>query len=293
MGEKILYYTMPILKLLLFVVLFIFCFLPTLIVIQFNFIQQIENSLLADLVVELGLCLAVIGALLMVFQLLKKYTFCDVFVIPENSISGFLKGSLIGLCLILICVGFTILNGNVVFSTGNISLMTVLGYFVFFILVAVFEELLFRTFPLFVFAERYHIAIAIFLSSVLFGLAHIGNDGFTWLAMLNITLAGVLFSIFTLQKWNISWAIGIHFGWNFTQGTILGYQVSGGKSQGILIAKPVGEAYLSGGTFGIESSIFCTALLILTIAFLLIKYKIEPVQELLLEEEELDEETTI
>jgi membrane protease YdiL (CAAX protease family) len=267
------------------VVLFMFCFLPTSIFVEFSFMQQIENELLADLIVELGLCLAVIGALLMVFQLLKKYSFHYVFVIPENLISGFIKGSLIGLLLMLICAGFTMFNGNVVFSIGNISVVAILGYLLFYILVAVFEELLFRTFPLLVFAERYHLVLAILLSSVLFGLAHLGNNGFTWLAMLNITLAGILFSVFTLQKWNISWAIGIHFGWNFTQGTILGYQVSGGKSPGILIAKPVGEVYLSGGTFGIESSIFCTVLLIITIAFLLLKYKIEPVKEVLLIEE--------
>lgn len=290
MGEKIIYYAMPILKLLLFVVLWIFCYLPTIIITQFGFIQQIENPLLANLIVELGMCLAVIGALLMVFELLRKYSFYDVFVIPENSISGFLKGSLIGLCLISMCVGSIMLKGNVVFSTGNISVVAVLGYLVFFILVAIFEELLFRTFPLLVFAERYHVAIAIFLSSVLFGLAHLGNNGFTWLAMLNITLAGILFSIFTLQKWNISWAIGIHFGWNFTQGTILGYQVSGGKSSGILIAKPIGETYLSGGIFGVEGSIFCTAILLIAILFMVFKYKIEPVHEILLEES--DEVTT-
>ncbi|RZK54009.1 MAG: CPBP family intramembrane metalloprotease [Pedobacter sp.] len=291
MGEKIIYYAMPILKLLLFVVLCIFCFLPTTIITQFSFIQQIENPLLADLIVELGLCLAVIGALLMVFQLLKKYSLHDVFIIQDNLISGFLKGGLIGLCLLSICVAFTMLNGNVLFSAGNVSVVAFLGYLVFFILVAIFEELLFRTFPLLVFAERYHMTIAIFLSSVLFGLAHLGNDGFTWLAMLNITLAGILFSIFTLQKWNISWAIGIHFGWNFTQGTIFGYQVSGGKSVGILIAKPIGETYLSGGVFGVEGSIFCTAILLIAILFLVIKYKIEPVQEILLQES--DEETRI
>lgn len=291
MGEKIIYYAMPFLKLLLFVVLCIFCFLPTTIITQFSFIQQIETPLLADLIVEFGLCLAVVGALLMAFQLLRKYSFYNVFIVQENSISGFLKGSLIGLCLILVCVGFTMMSGNVVFIPGNISIMAVVGYLVFFILVAIFEELLFRTFPLLVFAERYHLTIAIFFSSVLFGLAHLGNNGFTWLAMLNITLAGILFSIFTLQKWNISWAIGMHFGWNFTQGTILGYQVSGGKSSGILIAKPVGDTYLSGGVFGIEGSVFCTVVLLIVILFLVLKYKIEPVQEILLEQSE--EEITI
>lgn len=292
MGDRILYYAMPLLKLLLFAFLCIVCFVPTSIILQFNFVQQIQNELITDIIAELGLCLAVIGGLLMVFRLLKQYSFSALFMVSPHSISGFFKGGLIGLILIFSCASLTLLNGNVIFSLGDIKLSLIIAYVVFYIFVAVFEELFFRTFPLFIFAERYPIGFAIFLSSTLFGLAHIGNDGFSWLAMLNISLAGALFAIFTLQKMNISWAIGIHFGWNFTQGTILGYEVSGGKSPGILVAKPVGEAYLSGGTFGIESSVFCTALLVILIVFLLIKNKIEPVQELVFVEE-LEEETSL
>lgn len=276
MRDKVLYYLMPIFKIVLFLGFVIICFFPTILILNFDFISFDEKSLFTQTVYELGIALAVVGALLMIFKVLGNYDFESVFI-NCNFFSGFLKGSLIGLILLLCCTALSYLNGNVSFTIGNITLPLFLGYLVFYLFVSVFEELLFRSFPLRVFAERYPVAIAIVLTSLLFGVAHIGNDDFNWLAMVNITLAGILFAIFVLQKGNISWAIGLHFGWNFTQGTLLGYQVSGNESPGLLLAKPIGEGYLSGGSFGIESSIFCTAVMVIAITYLIFKYKIEPI----------------
>lgn len=278
MRDKIMYYTMPIFKVFLFLSFVIVCFFPTLIVLSFDFISFDEKSLTTQIFYELGIALAVLGALLMIFRVLTNYDFESVFI-KQKFLSGFLKGSLIGLILLLCCTGLAYLNGNVSFTLGEISIPLFLGYLVYYMIVACFEELLFRSFPLRVFSERYPAAIAIIISSLLFGLAHLGNESFNWLAMTNITLAGILFAVFILQKGNISWAIGLHFGWNFTQGTLLGYQVSGNDSPGILLAKPLGESYLSGGDFGIESSIFCTIIMLIVIAFMLFKYKIEPIYE--------------
>lgn len=278
MRDKIMYYTMPIFKVFLFLSFVIVCFFPTLIVLSFDFISFDEKSLTTQIFYELGIALAVLGALLMIFRVLTNYDFESVFI-KQKFLSGFLKGSLIGLILLLCCTGLAYLNGNVSFTLGEISIPLFLGYLVYYMIVACFEELLFRSFPLRVFSERYPAAIAITISSLLFGLAHLGNESFNWLAMTNITLAGILFAVFILQKGNISWAIGLHFGWNFTQGTLLGYQVSGNDSPGILLAKPLGESYLSGGDFGIESSIFCTIIMLIVIAFMLFKYKIEPIYE--------------
>ena len=272
------YYTMPVFKVFLFLSFVIVCFFPTLIVLSFDFISFDEKSLTTQVFYEFGIALAVLGALLMIFRVLTNYDFESVFI-KQKFLSGFLKGSLIGLILLLCCTGLAYLNGNVSFTLGEISIPLFLGYLVYYMIVACFEELLFRSFPLRVFSERYPAAIAIVISSLLFGLAHLGNESFNWLAMTNITLAGILFAIFILQKGNISWAIGLHFGWNFTQGTLLGYQVSGNDSPGLLLAKPLGESYLSGGDFGIESSIFCTIIMLIVIAFMLFMYKIVPIYE--------------
>lgn len=290
MQEKFLYYFAPIWKVILFLGFVIVCFFPTIIILNFDFISFDEKSIFTQTVYELGIALAVVGSLLMIFKVLGNYDFETVFI-KSKFFTGFLKGSLIGLILLFCCTILAYLNGNVSFTIGNITLLSFLGYLVFYLFVSVFEELLFRSFPLRVFAERYTAPIAIVLTSLLFGIAHIGNDDFNWLAMINISLAGILFALFILQKGNISWAIGLHFGWNFTQGTLLGYQVSGNESPGLLLAKPIGEGYLSGGSFGIESSIFCTVIMVITIVYLLFKYKIVPIYENVIIEK-LEEETT-
>lgn len=279
MEERVLYYLMPIFKLLLFFGLVIGCFFPVLIFFNFDFITFDEKSIYTQIGYEAGVGLAVVGALLMVFKMLKTYDFESLFIIKKNVLSGFLKGTLIGSLLLSCCIGVAFLNGNVSFTLGSINIVLFILFLVYYIVVACFEELLFRSFPLVVLAERYPVALSITITSILFGLAHLGNAGFTWLAMLNITLAGALFSIFVLQKRNISWAIGLHFGWNFTQGTLLGYQVSGENSPGLLVAKPTGAIYFSGGSFGIEGSVFCTVFMMAIIGYLLYKHPIEPVYE--------------
>ncbi|MFD0941448.1 CPBP family intramembrane glutamic endopeptidase [Pedobacter boryungensis] len=291
MEEKILYYLTPIFKVILFLIFIFMCLLPFGIITQFDFISIDKNSFLAELLLEGSTVLAVLGALLMIFKVFPTIDFRTVFVTQEKSVSGFLKGSLIGFLLIAFCAGLLLLNGNVVFSASKISTVLFLGYVLYFIIVAWFEELMFRSFPLFAFAERYPINITIILNSVLFGLIHLGNPGFNAVAMLNITLAGALFSIYTLQKRNISWAVGIHFGWNFSQGILLGYKVSGTDTSGLLLAKPVGQNYLSGGVFGIEGSIFCTIALSILIIWLLIRYKIEPIENVY--EEDFEEESIL
>ncbi|RZL47666.1 MAG: CPBP family intramembrane metalloprotease [Pedobacter sp.] len=280
MGERILHNIMPLLKLILFVFFIFLCLLPFGMIVQLDFLPLPENALITDIVVEGGLVLVVFGALLMMFKVFPAIYFEDVFVHQQNSIIGFLKGSLIGLALIFICTGILLAFGNVQLTLGGISFTLFFGYIIFFLLVAVFEELMFRTIPLFVFAERYPIIVTILINGLLFGFVHMGNPGFTWVAMINITLAGALFSIFTLLKKNISWAIGIHFGWNFTQGILMGYKVSGTNSPGVLTAKPIGEPYISGGVFGIEGSFICTIVLLILIVWLLTRNKIEPIPTL-------------
>ena len=54
--------------------------------------------------------------------------------------------------------------------------------------------------------------------------------------------------------------IGIHAGWNFTQGGIFGVSVSGHPSGGLLDGTLTGPEWLSGGDFGAEASIVAVVL---------------------------------
>lgn len=277
MGNRILQHIMPVLKLILFVFFIFLCFLPFGLILQFDFISLPENSIFTKLILEGTLVLIIVGALLMMFKIFPTIYFEDVFVVKQKSLLGFLKGTTIGFGLILFCCIVLLAIGNVQLSIDKISPVLFFAYILFFLLVALFEELMFRTFPLFVFAERYPVLISIAINGILFGFVHMSNPGFTWIAMLNIALAGALFSTYTLLKKNISWAIGIHFGWNFTQGILLGYKVSGINTPGVLKAKPIGDSYISGGIFGIEGSIICTITILILLIWLLVRTKIEPI----------------
>jgi hypothetical protein len=54
--------------------------------------------------------------------------------------------------------------------------------------------------------------------------------------------------------------IGVHFGWNFTEGGIFGAAVSGTSAPGLLKANVTEPNYLSGGVFGVEASVVAIAI---------------------------------
>lgn len=282
------YYALPILKLLTFCLCLFACTLPFGLLAGLGLfdIDPTHPTLPQIVLSQFFAVVMVLGALLMVFQLFKLYDFEHVFIVRYGALSAFAKGTLVGFLLIVICATLAFVSGNVSFSFRQINVISIAWCTLLFIFVAVFEEFLFRSFPLTVLAERYPKEVAILVTSLLFGLAHLTNDGFTWLAMVNITLAGILFSLIILYTRNIFWAVGLHFGWNVTQGVILGYQVSGTDAAGFLTAKPMGSVYLSGGTFGIESSVYCTLAMLATIIFMLVKYQFDPVVEMQFEENE-------
>ncbi len=278
MARQVQYYIMPILKLVVFVICLIICALPVGFFQLIPVINTLEDKY-DTLVTHPLLMISVFGALVMMTKMYKPSGLANFFITKKRFLKDVLKGTLFGIVILTICAVLLMLTGYVTFSMGKISIFLFLHYILYFLVIAMFEELLSRTYPLFVFAESYPIGLAILINGLLFGLLHVLNPGFTLVAMLNITLAGMLFSMFTLYHRSINWAIGIHLGWNFTQGILFGYKVSGTDTPGVLLAKPTGVFYLSGGEFGIEGSLICTLVLTLVIIFLVIKYKIEPIKK--------------
>ncbi|MFC4210536.1 CPBP family intramembrane glutamic endopeptidase [Pedobacter lithocola] len=278
MENKFLYYLKPILRVLIFLFFIFLWSVPFSVLFQFE-IFKFSDDLFSQLFFEFAAILIVVGALLMIFQIYPARNFETIFI-KRNALIPFFRGSSIGFLLIGICATIMYFLNSVEFTSTKILPLNIAGYLLFFILVGVFEEFTFRSFPLVVFAERYLVPVTVLCNGILFGLIHYTNPGFSALAMANITLCGILFSIITLQKGNIWWAVGIHFAWNFTQGNLLGFKVSGLAQSGLIAAKPVGNPILSGGIFGIEGSAVCTIILIIYIFWLLFNQRIIPVKEI-------------
>ncbi|HTM98093.1 MAG TPA: CPBP family intramembrane glutamic endopeptidase [Pedobacter sp.] len=276
MGKKLLYYFLPIAKLVLFGICFLFFALPVSLLKNIPFIKEL-NTEESTVLWETCLIFSLFLVLFLLSKMFKPLTFRHFFIVRKDAFGSFLKGTLLGICIMAMCIALLSLIGNVSFMIGGITLGMFFFYIIYFLVVAFFEELLFRTYPLFVFAETYPIALAILFNGLLFGFVHATNPGFTWLAMLNISLAGVLFSMFTLYYRSLSWAIGIHLGWNFAQGILFGFKVSGSNTPSLLSTKPTGVSYISGGEFGIEGSLICTIILVLIITYFFRKHKIAPI----------------
>ena len=101
----------------------------------------------------------------------------------------------------------------------------------------VIEELLFRGVIFRIIEASLGTWIALVISAALFGLVHLGNPNATWLAAAAISLeAGVMLAAAYVLTRRLWLPIGIHAAWNFTQGGIFSVAVSGGKTDGLLVA---------------------------------------------------------
>jgi membrane protease YdiL (CAAX protease family) len=97
---------------------------------------------------------------------------------------------------------------------------------------------------------------ALVITSGLFGLAHIGNDNATWFSSFTIAVeAGLMLGGAYMLTRSLWVPIGLHFGWNMTQGLVWDVPVSGNEVDGLVDARLVGDPLISGGAFGLEASL--------------------------------------
>jgi len=117
---------------------------------------------------------------------------------------------------------------------------------------AVFEEVIFRGFLFRLIAGLGGNWIALGVTSALFGLAHLANPAATWASSLAIAIeAGVLLGAAYAASGSLWLPIGIHAGWNFTEGPVFGTEVSGHAAAGGWIGGQLqGPAILTGGRLG-------------------------------------------
>lgn len=141
------------------------------------------------------------------------------------------------------------------------------------IMVAIYEELAFRGYIMGNLMKSVPPAAALLISALIFAIFHGSNPNNSWLALVNVFLAGVLLGMNYLFTRNLWFAIGLHFCWNFVQGPVLGYEVSGLSLPSILTQIQNGPELLTGGRFGFEGSILDTILSLIAIAIVYFIYK--------------------
>lgn len=179
----------------------------------------------------------------------------------------FATGALGGLFLMLLVAGCIFLCRGLHWQRGGgANWHELMAGAWLYLAVAVNEELLFRGYPFQRLMRGMVTWIALLLMGLWFAYAHWDNPGMTgsvkaW-ATLNIFLAGLLLGLAYLKTRRLALPMGIHLGWNWTQGSLLGFGVSGtmdtrGWVNPIFDGRP---EWLTGGAFGLEASLPCALL---------------------------------
>ncbi len=124
-----------------------------------------------------------------------------------------------------------------------------------FLLVGYQEELLSRGYQLQNLVEGSGLRRALLISSAIFALLHLANPGASFAAIIGLLLAGYFLAFGWLRTGALWLSIGLHVGWNFFEGTVFGFQVSGLELFTLMRHQVSGPAWITGGDFGPEAGV--------------------------------------
>jgi len=230
---------------------------------------------MAPLVVEFGLRLpAILLAIWWVTRWIDHRPFVDLGLrfskvwwsdLGFGVVLGALLMSLI-FCIQWLVGWITITN---LLQTAPIALpfsVTIFAPLFIFLVIGITEEIHARGYQLHNLAEGFHfsrlgthnaVISAWLISSLLFGLLHVRNPNSTWLSTLALVVVGLFFGLGFVLTGELALSIGLHISWNFFQGSVFGFPVSGRHFGNVtlLAINQDGPALWTGGDFGPEAGL--------------------------------------
>lgn len=191
----------------------------------------------------------------------------------RHRVKEFLKGLAIGSILFTFILVILMFLNIVHFDHFQIDGTTLFSCFLValgYVIQGSAEEIYIRGWLLPVVTAKTNVYIGLAVSSLFFGVIHLGNNGANTLSTLSTVLFALLVGVYALKKGNIWGVCGIHIAWNFIQGNIYGLSVSGFTSEASLTYfKTSGPVWLSGGDYGIEGSLVTVIVYVLVILYFL------------------------
>ena len=232
-----------------------------------TFVLEYYTPLVVSVLFFLFVCLVV-----------KKNNFMIGIVKPtrqKRSMSKLGIGILLGFLTNFFCILCALLHGDIMlyydFSVTEIPLMIFAFICVFF--QSTSEELWCRTFMYERINIHYPLWVAIVVNSIVFGALHGFNPGITWLAMADLILCGLFYSLLRWYSGSIWTCMGIHTMWNFTQNFIFGLPNSGLVSEASIFHMGAANAvsnWCYSYEFGVEGAVPAILMEVLPIIVILV-----------------------
>jgi membrane protease YdiL (CAAX protease family) len=167
-----------------------------------------------------------------------------------------LGGVLMGMIFVVQwAAGWLVIEGTAFENGAGAVASIVFPLLILFILVGYYEELVFRGYVLQNLSEGAGIIWGLVISSILFGGLHLINPNPTWFSLAGITGAGLLMAYGWIATKRLWLPIGLHIAWNFFEGAVFGFPVSGIALEGLLRIRDTGPAWITGAEFGPEGGL--------------------------------------
>ncbi|GAB4488840.1 MAG: type II CAAX endopeptidase family protein [Anaerolineales bacterium] len=186
------------------------------------------------------------------------------------------RGLLLGAAMFSGAVGLMALFGFVELAEGDPAqtglaalggvLLMALGW----VVQGAGEEVLTRGWMLPALGARTRPWIGIMVVSLFFALLHGLNPNLSVLAVVNLALFGLFAAFYALREGSLWGICALHSVWNWVQGNLFGFEVSGANAGGGTLLKLVetGPDWFTGGAFGPEGGLAVSLMLVLGIVVL-------------------------
>lgn len=237
--------------------------------------KSIQNILSSDLGLMISTSLSnaiIILSCIVIWKIFEKKKVSGMGLTNlKEGYKEFISGLLFGTIAISIVAIILLLMGNVrlvnSLSKPQLSVALLEGL-ILFIFVGFGEEILGRAYIMSVLKQTRNKWLVLIISSVIFAILHLGNNGISILAFINLFLVGLLFGYMFMKSKNIWMPIGYHITWNYFQGYIWGFQVSGITTSGLYKIENINNNIINGGLFGPEGGLIVT--IVTCIAFYIV-----------------------
>ncbi|MBN1892669.1 MAG: ABC transporter permease [Clostridiales bacterium] len=192
----------------------------------------------------------------------------------RHAVFSYARGLIIGLSMITGVYLILLLTGQIKaegFAMTSSALPLFFSYVLMWLPQGASEEIMMRGYMMPRIAVRFGKAGAVGLTSLLFGILHAGNIGFTPLALVNLILIAVFFALLSCHTGEIFTVCAAHSAWNFAQGNLFGLHVSGSPAPAAILSTNYTDgarAWITGGDFGPEGGLAVTLVSVAAIAIL-------------------------